>query len=194
VQAVFTSLSTARFAVRPATLDDATEIARVQTQSWQSSYRGILPDSILDTMDPTRRIGSRREIIADSGALNLVAYDTTHGDIVGFANAGPSRRQGQPEAGTDEARSHRPRWGRVGELYEIYILDRAKRYGLGRELFDVVTDWCRSRHMATMIVWVLEGNTHARRFYEAMGGQVAGQTHSTVRGFGVVEVSYLYRL
>ncbi len=177
VQALF-SVSTARFAVRPATIDDATEIARVQTKSWQSSYRGILPDSILDTMDPARRINQRREILADHGALNLVAYDTTHGDIVGFANAGPSRRQGQL----------------VGELYEIYILDRAKRYGLGRELFEVVTDWCRARHMATMIIWVLENNAHARRFYEAMGGQVSGRTNSTVRGFGVVEVCYQYRL
>ena len=185
MQAVSSSLSTARFAVRPATLDDASEIARVQTQSWQTSYRGILPDSILDTMDPARRIGSRREILADAGALNLVAYDATHGDIVGFSNAGPSRRHGQPEGAV---------FGRVGELYEIYILDRAKRYGLGRELFDVVTDWCRSRHMATMIVWVLEGNAYARRFYEAMGGQVCGHTQSTVRGFGVVEISYLYRL
>lgn len=179
MQAVFSSLSIARFAVRPATLADATEIARVQTASWQSSYRGILPDSILDTMDPARRIGSRREILQDNGALNLVAYDTTHGDIVGFANAGPSRRQGQP---------------RVGELYEIYILDRAKRYGLGRELFEVVTEWCRSRHMATVVIWVLEANQHARRFYEAMGGQISGRAHTTVRGFGVVEVSYLYRL
>jgi GNAT superfamily N-acetyltransferase len=192
VQALFSSLSTARFAVRPATIDDATEIARVQTRSWQTSYRGILPDSILDSMDPVRRIGSRREILADGGALNLVAYDTTHGDIVGFANAGPSRREGQ--AGTDDARPHHPRWGGAGELYEIYILDRAKRYGLGRELFEVVSDWCRSRHMATMIVWVLENNAHARRFYEAMGGHVSGRTQSTVRGFGVVEVSYLYRL
>lgn len=178
MRALYSSLSIARFGVRPAALADATEIARVQTASWQSSYRGILPDSILDTMDPVRRIGSRREILQDSAALNLVAYDTTHGDLVGFANAGPSRRQGQL----------------VGELYEIYILDRAKRYGLGRELFDVVSDWCRSRHMATMVVWVLENNAHARRFYEAMGGQVSGQTHSTVRGYRVVEVSYLYRL
>lgn len=178
MQAVFSSLAVARFTVRPATLADAAEIARVQTASWQSSYRGILPDSILDTMDPARRIGSRREILQDSGALNLVAYDTTHGDIVGFANAGPSRRQGQL----------------TGELFEIYILDRAKRYGLGRELFDVVTDWCRSRHMAAMVIWVLEGNQHARRFYEAMGGQIHGRANTTVRGFGVVEVSYLYRL
>ena len=176
--ALLESWSTARFAVRPAELADAAAIARVQTASWQSSYRGILPDSILDTMDPERRIGSRREILADANAFNLVAYDTTHGDIVGFANAGPSRRQ-----------SHL-----VGELYEIYIIDRAKAYGLGRELFETARDWCRSRKLATMVVWVLEGNRHARRFYEAMGGQLAGQTASTVRGFGVVEVSYVYRL
>jgi hypothetical protein len=48
--------------------------------------------------------------------------------------------------------------------------------------------------MATMIVWVLEGNQHARRFYAAMGGQVSGRAQSTVRGFGVTELSYTYRL
>jgi GNAT superfamily N-acetyltransferase len=194
VQALISSLSTARFAVRQATLSDAEQIARVQTASWQSSYRGILPDSILDTMDPVRRIGSRREILADSGALNLVAYDTTHGDLVGFANAGPSRKQGHPEIAPEDARHDLPRLARLGELYEIYILDRAKRYGLGRELFETVTDWCRSRHMVTMVVWVLEGNQHARRFYEAMGGEISSRAHTTVRGFAVVELAYLYRL
>ena len=51
---------------------------------------------------------------------------------VGFCNAGPSRRQGP----------------RVGELYEIYIVDQAKRYGLGRELFEGTTGWCRARQMS----------------------------------------------
>ena len=125
-------------------------------------------------------MGSRREILQDGGALNLVACDATHGGVWSA-----SRTRGPQPA---------PAGQLVGELYEIYILDRAKRYGLGRELFETVTDWCRSRHMATMIVWVLENNQHARRFYEAMGGQLSGRAHSTVRGFGVVEVSYLYRL
>lgn len=179
----FSELSTTRFAVRPATLADAADIARVQTESWQTSYRGILPDSILDTMDPARRIGTRREILSDAAALNLVAYDTTHHDLVGFANAGAARRHTSGGAGAT-----------TGELYEIYILDRAKRFGLGRELFDVVRDWCRARQMTEMVVWVLENNAYARRFYEVMGGQLAGRIHSTVRGHGVVEVSYLYRL
>ncbi len=165
-----------RFSIRPASVVDAAEIARVQTLSWQTSYRGILPDSILDTMDTARRASMRREILLDSEALNLVAYDTTYGDLVGFCNAGPSRRQGP----------------RVGELYEIYIVDQAKRYGLGRELFEGTTAWCRSRQMTSLIIWVLQQNTHARRFYEAMGGREGARTQSSVRGYPVVEQAYVW--
>ena len=173
---LFGTLPLARFATRPATLADAAAIARVQTESWQSSYRGILPDAILDTMDPERRVPMRREILRDPAALNLVAYDTTFEDLVGFANAGP-------------ARDHTPS---TGELYEIYVVERAKRYGLGRELFETVADWCRAQRMTSMLLWVLEGNQHARRFYEAMGGRLASRKASTVRGFGVVELCYAW--
>jgi len=175
-RALITSFATVRFAIRPASMTDAAEIARVQTSSWQTSYRGILPDSLLDTMNPERRVSMRREILLDGTALNLVAYDSTHRDLVGFCNAGPSRRQGAS----------------VGELYEIYIVDRAKRFGLGRDMFEHVTDWCRSQRMSQMIVWVLEDNHHARRFYEAMGGRAATKTGSTVRGYPVIERSYLW--
>ncbi len=175
-RALISSFSAARFAIRPASMTDAAEIARVQTSSWQTSYRGILPDSVLDTMNPERRVSMRREILLDSDALNLVAYDSTHRDLVGFCNAGPSRREGSA----------------VGELYEIYIVDRAKRFGLGRDMFEHVTDWCRANWMSKMIVWVLENNHHARRFYEAMGGRAASKTGSTVRGYPVIERSYLW--
>ena len=175
-RALITSFPTARFAIRPAAMNDAAEIAHVQTSSWQTSYRGILPDSILDTMNPARRVSMRREILLDGTALNLVAYDSTHRDLVGFCNAGPSRREGPA----------------VGELYEIYIVDRAKRFGLGRDLFESVTDWCRANRMSQMIVWVLDNNHHARRFYEAMGGRAATRMSSTVRGYPVVELSYLW--
>lgn len=175
-RALVTSFSSARFAIRPAAMNDAAEIARVQTSSWQTSYRGILPDSILDTMNADRRVSMRREILLDGTALNLVAFDATHRDLVGFCNAGPSRREGAS----------------IGELYEIYIVDRAKRFGLGREMFESVTDWCRANRMSRMIVWVLDKNHHARRFYESMGGRAAKRVSSTVRGYPVIELSYLW--
>jgi GNAT superfamily N-acetyltransferase len=170
--------ATARFAVRPAGLGDALAIAEVQVASWRSSYRGILPDAILDTMNAQLRAPARQGMLRDPAAHNLVAYDTTHGDIVGFANASPSRRGG----------------ARVGELFEIYLVDRAKRYGLGRELFEHVMEWSRAKKHERLDVWVLEENHHARRFYAAMGGAVSARTRSLVRGFGVIEIAYSFRV
>jgi GNAT superfamily N-acetyltransferase len=164
-----------RFAIRSATLADASGIAVVQASSWRESYRGILPDAILDRMDASRRVARRRDLITGFG-LNLVAYDTTHHDIVGYSHAGPSRRDGRS----------------VAELYEIYLIDRAKRYGLGRELFAGFVRWCRAQRMTSMVVWVLEGNHHARRFYEALGGRSAMRVRSSVSGFPVVELSYVW--
>lgn len=165
-----------RFAVREATLDDADGIARAHTDSWQTSYRGILPDTVLDRIDVGQRAETRRRILRDRAIHQLVAYDVTHGDIVGFCDAGPSRR-------------HVPY---AGELYAIYIVQRAKRYGLGQDMFERVQAWLVREGMRSMIVWVLDNNHHARRFYEAMGGRMGSRLSSTVGGFPVVELSYVW--
>jgi len=165
-----------RFAVREATLDDATGIARAHTDSWQTSYRGILPDTVLDRIDVGQRAETRRRILRDRSIYQLVAYDLTHGDIVGFCDAGPARR-------------HVPY---AGELYAIYIIDRAKRYGLGEEMMDRVRAHFAASDMRSMIVWVLDNNHHARRFYEAQGGRMGSRLSSTVGGFPVVELSYVW--
>ena len=165
-----------RFALREATLDDAEGIARAHTDSWQTSYRGILPDTVLDRIDVGQRAETRRRILRDRSIYQLVAYDVTHGDIVGFCDAGPSRR-------------HVPY---AGELYAIYIVQRAKRYGLGQEMFERVQAWLVRESMRSMIVWVLDNNHHARRFYEAMGGRMGSRLGSTVGGFPIVELSYVW--
>jgi GNAT superfamily N-acetyltransferase len=165
-----------RFAVREATLDDAEGIARAHTASWQTSYRGILPDTVLDRIDVGQRAETRRRILRDRSIYQLVAYDITHGDIVGFCDAGPARR-------------HVPY---AGELYAIYLIDRAKRYGLGQEMMERVQAQLARDAMRSMIVWVLDNNHHARRFYEAMGGRMGSRLQSTVGGFPVIELSYVW--
>ncbi len=165
-----------RFAIREATLDDARGIALVHTDSWQVSYRGILPASVLDRIDVGQRLASREQILRTRTGLHLVAYDVTHGDIVGFCDAGASR--GAPSYG--------------GEVYAIYFAHHAKRYGLGTEMFERVRGWLPTRGLHSLIVWVLENNPHARRFYEAVGGRVGPTKHSRVGGFAVVEQAYVW--
>jgi len=165
-----------RFAIRPARLDDADGIARVHVDSWQVSYRGILPSDVLDRIDVGQRLESRRRILRDGGGVHVVAFDVTHGDIVGFCDGGPSRR-GRPEQ---------------GEIYAIYLLHRAKRYGLGRDMFEAVTARLAAAGKSSLLLWVLEDNHHARRFYEALGGRAADQLHTTVAGFPVIERAYVW--
>jgi hypothetical protein len=158
-----------RFAIRPAQLADAEGIARAHTASWRSSYRGILPDAVLARIDVDQRTTSWRRVLQDASVLTLVAYDVTHHDIVGFCDAGPSRGHS----------------GYAAEVYRIYIEHHAKRYGL-------VTGWLRARQLQSMIIWVLDNNHHARRFYEAMGGRASSRVASAVSGFPVVELAYVW--
>lgn len=165
-----------RFAIREAVPADAAGIARAHTDSWRTSYRGILPDDVIDRIDVGQRVESRRRILADRTVLQLVAYDLTHGDIVGFCDAGPTRR-------------HVPY---AGEVYAIYLVHHAKRHGLGTEMFQRVTAWLAAHELRSMIVWVLDDNHHARRFYEALGGRPGPRLRTQVGGFPVVELGYVW--
>src|SRR5262249_43694923 len=130
----------------------------------------------LDRIDVGQRVDTRKRILRDRSVFQLVAYDLTHGDIVGFCDAGPSRRRVPFD----------------GEMYAIYLVHHAKRHGLGQQMFERVQAWLAANDMRSMIVWVLENNHHARRFYEAMGGRVSSRLQSTVGGYPVIEVAYVW--
>jgi GNAT superfamily N-acetyltransferase len=170
-----------RFAVREAELADAEAIARAHTESWQSSYRGILPDTVLDRIDVGRRIDTRKKILRDNSIYQLVAHDVTHGDIVGFCDAGPSRRH-LPSFPTHS----------TGEVYAIYMVQHAKRHGLGQEMLERVQSWFTRHQIHSMVVWVLDNNHHARGFYEVMGGRASSTVRTRVGGFPVTERAYVW--
>lgn len=163
-----------RFAVRAAVPGDADGIARAHTASWHSSYRGILPERVLAHMSVDQRAVSWRRVIEDRAVLTLVAYDTTHHDIVGVCDAGRNRSNTR----------------HVAEVYRLYLEHHAKRHGLGSEMLDRVFAWLRGQQLGSVVIWVLDDNHHARRFYEARGGQPAGRMASNVAGHPVLEVAY----
>lgn len=165
-----------RFAIRQATLDDADGIARAHTASWQTSYRGLLPDAVLDRIDVSQRAASWRKVVANPAVLTLVAYDTSHREIVGVCDAGASRG----------AHAY------AAEIYRMYFVHHARRHGLGREMFELVSAWLRDRDLPSLVIWVLDTNQPARRFYEAMGGRAASRTASSVGGFPVIELAYVW--
>lgn len=156
--------------IRQAEPSDAAAIATCHVRSWQVAYRGQLPDALLDGMtdEIERRTAFWQRVIGEREARRqhqLVAIG--HGQVVGFAAFG------RHEHGDDPS---------VGELYAIYLDPDHWGHGIGRALMDASVEGLRHDGYSSAILWVLETNERAKRFYEIAGWRPDGGKKSEERG------------
>jgi GNAT superfamily N-acetyltransferase len=177
--------------VRLATIDDAERIAEVHVRSWQSAYPGLMPQPYLDAQDVTQRATQwQRWLLEPPPRLHVFVAD--HADdgpaggarpkgIVGFAVVSPYR----VEDGEAHPGEH------VGELGAIYALADHWGTGVGRGLMDAAVAALADEGYTEAVLWVIEGNARARRFYEAAGWEPDGATKLDQRGgWDIPEVRY----
>jgi len=165
--------------LRPARPEDALAVARVHVRSWQVAYKGLLPDEYLDSLRAHER--ASRYDFATTVPLapqTIVADDGR--SILGFATIGIS-----PDAPSHD----------VGELMALYVDPDRWRTGVGRALIAHARDELFRRGLLTAVLWVLEGNTRAERFYERDGWlRSEARRKQSVWGIDVQEVAYRRRL
>lgn len=100
------------------------------------------------------------------------------GEIVGFVGVGPSR---DPDAD--------------GELYTIYVHPGHWRAGVGRELIRAGEERMRELGYRKVVLWVLDGNSRAQRFYESAGWTADGESRTIdFVGESIPEVRYAKQL
>ena len=137
--------------MRRATVADAAEIARINVEGWQAGYRGLLPETFLNSLRAVDRVDRVAGWItaAPPGAV-FVAVDPD-GAIGAFAGAlaAPSET-GRP----------------VGELGSLYADPRRRGTGAGAAAHDAALDHLRAHGFTRAIVWVLRTNATGRLFYE----------------------------
>jgi GNAT superfamily N-acetyltransferase len=158
--------------IRPASPDDAVAIETIRVHGWQSAYRHVYPAAELDALpvDPER--WRSRLHVPPPGWTTVVCEDGGH--VVGFASTGPSRDE-------DE----------IGEVYAIYVEPDAWSTGAGRALLASAEATLAAAYDAALL-WVLEDNPRARRFYERAGWAPDGVRKAEER-FGVRAPEVRYR-
>ncbi|MFJ4332909.1 MULTISPECIES: GNAT family N-acetyltransferase [unclassified Streptomyces] len=164
--------------VREMVVTDCDRVSLIRVRGWQSAYRGLMPQPHLDAMDPAADAERRRALFARApeGVVNLVAEDEG-GEVVGWACHGPYR---DGEQRTADA-----------ELYAVYVDPARLGAGIGRALLEESVRRCETAGHPRMLLWVLEGNTRARRFYERAGFCPDGAEEPfEVDGVPVPEVRY----
>ena len=167
--------------LRRATVDDAPNIARVHVRTWQSAYRGLMPQALLDSLTFERRTGwwkGQLELLKDDHRPWIAVDDER---VVGFVHAGPSRDD--------------PEGSKVGEIYAIYVDPDCQGKGIGRDLLRHATRDLRTHGFRKAILWVLLDNQPTRRFYEAAGwAHDGGERVESLGGFDIKEARYTVAL
>jgi GNAT superfamily N-acetyltransferase len=143
--------------LRAAGPDDAEAVALLHADSWRRHYRGAFSDSFLDgdvVADRTKVWSAR--LAAPAGGATVLAEDAEDegAGLLGFVHV----------VFDDDAQ-----WGSLVD--NLHVRHDRQRTGAGRELMvraaEAVAAGAADK---AMYLWVLEQNTVAQRFYQAIGG------------------------
>jgi GNAT superfamily N-acetyltransferase len=126
-------------------------MARVHVRCWRETYRGLMPDAVLD--DPGLLAARERfwtaALTDERYRENRAAVAERNGELIGVAMSGPPL-----DAATAGTR----------QLYVLYVQAADHGTGAGRALLDAVID-----PETPAILWVADPNPRAQAFYRKQG-------------------------
>ena len=128
--------------------DDLLEISNIYERSWKYAYRDIIPQDYLDSIPKGRWAGSINKI----GMNSLVVIE--NGRIIGTASFCKSRWK---------------QYSDYGEIVSIYFLPAYMGKGYGHQLLKKCIEELNILGYDNILLWVLEDNQRARKFYEKNG-------------------------
>ncbi|MEM7736829.1 MAG: GNAT family N-acetyltransferase [Deinococcota bacterium] len=165
---------------RRAEITDIPRIAEIQTLAWHTAYRDILPKNILEQSDRDSFLALWQERFqAGHHDVHLLVDDQDY-QTVGFCRTADSKAVGSALSG-------------YGELTHLYLDTEKLAKGLGYKLFAFALDHLKALNYEGMLLWTLEQNQRARRFYERQGMTTDGAQRDdpAILGEGIFEVRYM---
>jgi ribosomal protein S18 acetylase RimI-like enzyme len=168
--AAYDSAVSSPLAVRPARVEDVAQMARVNVRCWQETYRGLMPDAVLD--DPgfvaVRERFWSTALTDERYRENRVAVAERDGELIGIAMSGP-------------ALDADATWAR--QLYVLYVHATDHGTGAGPALLAAVVD-----PQESVALWVADPNPRAQAFYSKHGfiADGAAQVEGGVREIRMV--------
>ena len=161
--------------IRAARTSDARAIARLDVDTWQATYAGILTTSFLVGLSVQRREIGWATVIEREPRDVQVAVDAD-GNLLGFGSCG--RIRGRAEF--------------AGEVFTLYISPDWQNQGIGRRLLLSLFERLVALGCGSVIIWVLRENP-SRYFYQRLGGREVKQRAFSMGGQKIAAAGYAWR-
>ncbi|WP_431799766.1 N-acetyltransferase family protein [Halobacillus andaensis] len=166
-----------KFKIRIAVVNDAEGIAKVSTSSWKTTYKEILPQSFLDSLNSETKIEKWRSILEEDNEVSFIYVAVNKAEeIVGFCHFGKERTGNYPYE---------------GELYALYLYKEVQGQGIGKGLVEFSVDKLNKSGIRNLMVWVLKDNPSSK-FYQHLGARLIDKKQITVAGESFIEAAYAW--
>lgn len=138
----------------PVTAENACDFGRVICDSWGETYRGLIPDEILDNRNAER--WAERARLSPEGKYLAYVGDKAVGAV-----------------GMLKSARNFCTYADSCEIVALYVLKGYHRRGVGRALMEKALEGNEGRDTT---LFVLKGNDNAISFYRHMGFEFTGRT------------------
>lgn len=129
---------------------EAATISALRQRIWDTTYRGIYPDAVIDDFDyDWHQQRDLKKISDPSFAVYLVKYGDEDIGYFIFQHTGSGV------------------W-----LHSLYVLREYQHRGIGKQAFAILNDYCRGKGINRFACNCSPHNKNAMRFYQRMGGVV----------------------
>ncbi len=162
--------------IRQATPEDAYDFAECHVKSWQTAYKNILPNDYLSKLSIEKRAERYAETLKNQeGSVHYCALSDN--DLIGLLVIGKCRDEDLKD---------------TGEIQAIYFLEQYRRNGLGTQLMNFGIQTLKDQGYKKIVLWVLEGNMDAIKFYEKIGFVADGAKKEIVIVEPFIELRYQF--
>ena len=150
------------YRIRPAERRDASAIAEIRVLAWQQAYRGLLPDSILESLSVESDKIKIEETFLNTDRKPLIVVCDDDDRPIGYCI-----------------------WSDIEkkiELDAIYVHPDFQRQGAGSALVTAIMDQTKK----SLCVWTIRNNASAIMFYQALGFFLDGSDRERKLGESLV--------
>jgi len=161
--------------IRKAIPGDEQVLAYIQTESWKAAFAGILSPEELERCTNLKKAEQMYHSVLRREGCNMA---------IAFVNG---RSHCIADRGTNCCNMD----DTVGELICIHSLQNNWGKGYGSAMMEYVLSQLQQANYESVILWVFEGNTRARKFYEKYGFILTDQKKMIN---GIAELMYKKKL
>lgn len=161
--------------IRKVRYEDIEQIVDINMQDWKQVYKGIIDDSSLENLDKKEKIEKWKKSYNKG---NLIVFEKDE-KVLGYCRYDDNKANKNNEIDS--------------EIIALYVKYDNLGQGIGKKLVEYVKEDLKNKNRKKMIIWCLQENINARKFYEKIGGKlIQDEKYFGKDGKRYKEVGYIF--